>query len=201
MKKSYQQIWDLAFPYQDKRADLGHAATVLHYSQILLKLEKAKEAVVVPAAILHDVGWSRVPDQERINVFKRELTPQETFKIRRQHELAGVKIAKKILTTAKYKPELIPEILEIISQHDSRVGFISKDEGAVRDADKLWRYSRTGFWVDVKRRPQLTAGQWAEKLEARIVKPNFFYSENARKIARKELAKRRTEIKNPNCNI
>jgi len=40
---------------------------------------------------------------------------------------------------------LVPEILEIISHTDTRKGFISKNEGLVRDADKLWRTSQRGF--------------------------------------------------------
>ena len=56
----HKKIWELAFPYQDKRNDEGHAECVVSYAQKLLLAEKADSNVVIPAAILHDIGWSQL---------------------------------------------------------------------------------------------------------------------------------------------
>ena len=68
MKDIFNKIWELALPYQDKREDSGHAATSLQYAQKLVELENADEDVVIPAVILHDVGWSQLPEKRRMTL-------------------------------------------------------------------------------------------------------------------------------------
>ena len=65
MKEIFEKIWELALPYQDKRDDSGHAATSLKYALQLVELENGDEDVIIPAIILHDVGWSQLV-KERI---------------------------------------------------------------------------------------------------------------------------------------
>jgi HD superfamily phosphodiesterase len=192
MKAIFEKIWRLALPYQDKRNDKGHARIVLDFALKLVRMEKADENVVVPAAILHDIGWSQLPKKERLKVFVTKVNKETDFRIRRKHERLGVKLAKRILEKANYGPDLIGEILKIISRHDTRKSFVSANEGIVRDADKLWRYSRTGFGVDTKRAKGDSTGLY-KKLKQRIGLKEFFYSGAARKIARKELKKRKAE--------
>ena len=60
MEEIFQKIWDLAEEYQDKRDDEGHAKTVLEYAIKLLEILPANEKIVIPAAILHDIGWSQL---------------------------------------------------------------------------------------------------------------------------------------------
>jgi len=193
MKETFEKIWKLAFPYQDKRNDEGHAETVLHYSFELVKLENADENIVVPAAILHDIGWSQISKAESLKIFSSEINEEDRTKIQRKHEEAGVKLAKQILEKTNCNTEAIDEILEIISRHDTRKGFISKNEGIMRDADKLWRFSKRGFWADIKRRNNAPKEEY-DKMKAKIDSPSFFYSNSAKKIAREELENRRSEF-------
>ena len=67
MEKIFQRIWDLAFCYQDKRNDKGHAKIVTNYVIKLAEIEKADKNVVIPAAILHDIGWSKIPKKTALN--------------------------------------------------------------------------------------------------------------------------------------
>ena len=193
MKDVFEKIWKLALPYQDKRDDEGHAETVLHYSLELVKLENVDENIVIPAAILHDIGWSQISKEESLKIFSNKINEDDRIKIQREHEEAGVKLAKQILEKMNYNMEAINEILEIISQHDIRKGFISKDEGIMRDADKLWRFSKKGFWADIKRRNNTPKEEY-DKLKAKIDSPDFFYSDSAKKMAREELEERRSEF-------
>lgn len=194
MKKKFEKIWKLALTHQDKRRDEGHAETVLGYASKLIKIENAgNENVIIPAAILHDIGWSRLSKKERLSIFRDKLNKEDKGKIQRKHEKIGTKLAENILKKANYILDFINEILEIISQHDTRKGFIAENEGIVRDADKLWRFSKKGFWTDTKRY-KIIPERYYEKLKAEIDFPNFFYSKNAKNIARQELKKRKNEL-------
>lgn len=185
-KEIYQKIWDAALPYQDKRDDAGHAEIVTKFAEKLCVSEKMDDDIVVPAAILHDIGWSRLSDEERFIIFKKDATKEDMLYIRKRHQEEGVKLARKILNNANYPAELINHIIEIISQHDTRKGFLSKEDGIMRDADKLWRYSRAGLEADHRRRKEGFPAH-LEKLKIKIEAPGFFFSEMARKIALEEL--------------
>jgi putative nucleotidyltransferase with HDIG domain len=193
MKEIFKKIWELALPYQDKRDDEGHARTVLYYAFKLIKLENVDENIVIPAAILHDIGWSQLAKEKRLSIFGKKISKKDIIKIQKKHEKIGVKLAREILERVNYNPDLITEISEIISQHDTRKGFISKNEGIVRDADKLWRFSKKGFRADVKRFKVAPEHSY-KRLKTEINLPNFLYSGNSKNIARQELEKRKKEL-------
>ena len=63
----------------------------------------------------------------------------------------------------------------------------------MRDADKLWRFSKVGFWLDVKRH-KTTPQKLCAFQEPAIEAQNFFYSESAKRIAKEEIEKRKAEF-------
>jgi hypothetical protein len=152
MKKIFNQIWKLALPYQDKRDDTGHAEVTTKFAWKLVESEKGDEDVIIPAIMLHDIGYSQLTKERRLQVFDKNLSKEERLKVQMEHQNESVKLARIILGQVNYPPKLTEEILEIISQHDSREGFISKNEGLVRDADKLSRTSREGVAAGEARR-------------------------------------------------
>ena len=89
-----------------------------------------------------------------------------------------------------YPEDLTKEILEIISKHDTRKSFISINDGLVRDADKLWQFSKLGFKADMKR-SNYSFEQLKERLLRKIDEQNFFYSSQSKEIALNELNKRK----------
>lgn len=183
----------MALPYQDQRDDPGHAEVTLAYAQSLVTSEKIDEHIVIPAIILHDVGYSQLPKDRRLQVFDKSRTDEQRREVQIEHQDAGVRLAKEILEKLGYPARSISEILEIISQHDTRKGFISKNEGIVRDSDKLWRFSKKGFEAG-DRRNNTGREQRCKELEADIDKPDYFYSERAKQLAREELQARKTEL-------
>lgn len=187
MKPIYEQIWKLALPYQDKRDDKGHGKIVRDYVIKLLETEQGDEEIIIPAAILHDIGWSQMPKKERMSCFKKF-----DKNIRIKHQELGTKLAKKLLEKVNYNPKLIKEILEIIKGHDLRKGFLSQNDGIVRDADKLWRYSKIGFWTDY-RKISLSKKEQCGVLRRNIDDKGFFYLEKSKDIARKALSDRMEE--------
>ncbi len=141
MEEIFQRIWELALPYQDKRDDSGHTEIALDFANRLVKLENGNEAIVIPATILHDIGWSQLPRSKRLLIFNRNASDEEKKAVRVWHQDEGIELAREILAKVDYPKDLTEKILEIISGHDTRQGFISRDEGLVRDADKLYRFS------------------------------------------------------------
>ena len=57
MKHIFEKVWELALPYQDKRDDRGHAEVTFNYAKRLAKLEEGNKEIILPAIILHDIGW------------------------------------------------------------------------------------------------------------------------------------------------
>ena len=186
MKEIFNKIWELALPYQDKRDDVGHAETSLKYALNLVDLENGNEDVVIPAIILHDVGWSQLPEERRMTIFNPEAKEEDRREVQFEHQIESIKLAAKILRKVDYRPELTDEILDIISHHDTRKGFISKNEGIVRDADKLWRTSRQGFTVS-EARAKKREEQRFKRLEEGLNKEHYFYSETAKQMAKADL--------------
>jgi HD superfamily phosphodiesterase len=190
MKAVFNEIWKLALPYQDQRDDPGHAKITLKYAQELLFREKGNEDVIIPAIILHDIGWSQLIKGRRILVFAKSAREEDKLEVQLEHQNESVKLATNILQKVNYPEELTGEILEIISQHDTRKGFISNNDGLVRDADKLWRTSREGFAAAEARSISRNESQ-LKKLEDNMSKTDYFYSETARKIAFADLELRK----------
>lgn len=193
MKEIYQKIWTEALPYQDKRNDEGHAMIVTEYALELLRFEEADERIVLPAVILHDIGWSQVPKSEWMKLFTSGTDHSEILRLRLLHQAHSSKFAKQILTRVNYPIELVDSILDIISNHDTRLGHLSIEDDIVRDADKLWRFSKQGFWADVKRR-NINPDERYKRMEKHLSNPNYLTLSSAKEIARQELNIRKKEV-------
>lgn len=184
----YLPLWEAALPYQDKRNDKGHAFVVTAYARFVVARENCAATVVIPAAILHDIGWSAVSLEDRMSIFRFDTPKEQKMKARALHQAQGVLLAKELLEKVQYDTALIPEILEIISAHDTRKGFISKNEGAMRDADKLWRYDEYGFLSDYLNGTGAIIDH-IEDQDQHIDAEHFFCFESSRQMARELIAK------------
>jgi HD superfamily phosphodiesterase len=184
MKEVYAKIWELAKPHLDTRKNDIHTELATQYAFRLLKGEGGDEEIVVPAIILHDVGWKSVPEELHLKAFGPKATMPE---INRVHEVEGVKIAKEILERVRYDQDKIEEILEIIDGHDSRRKPISLNDMLVKEADKLWRYSREAFRIDRKRYEQ-TFEQHMDRLHSNLDK--WLLTNSGKQIAKEEIENR-----------
>lgn len=188
----YQRIWDLAEKYQDKRDDIGHAKTVLEYAIRLLTIVPADEKIVIPAAILHDTGWSQVKKDDWMKIFQDNVASRDKIVIRVKHEKEGAKLARVILKSVGYDQNPIERIVEIIDGHDTRGSYLSNEEGVVRDADRLSMFSRWGVEYDLRIR-NLTPEYYLKYLEDKLINRYKFFFEQSRQIAFKELSARKFE--------
>ncbi|NWG01630.1 MAG: HD domain-containing protein [Syntrophaceae bacterium] len=187
MKPTYKKIYELAKPFLRTRKNLIHTRIALRYALKLLKSEKGEEDVVIPAIILHDVGWKAIPKHLHLTAFGPNPSNP---KLARVHEREGAKMARILLNDLHYLPIKINEISHIIGGHDSRKRAISLSDRIVKDADKLWRYSRTGVKVETERFnvPRSIYLNFLEK----IIK-EWFLTKTGREIAKSEMASRRKE--------
>jgi len=189
MRAIFDEMWRRAKPYLNTRENDIHTEISIRFAAVLLQKEGGDEDVVMPAIILHDVGWIRIPEEEQHRGYGPEIQSPRVVK---KHELEGVQIAKGILEAVDHNKEKIAEILEIIEGHDSRKESDSINESIVKDADKLWRFSREGFTIDCDRF-NLKPAERAQKKDLDIDK--IFFTESAKQIARKEIKERLKESK------
>jgi len=189
MRVIFDEIWRHAKPYLNTRQNDIHTEISVRFAAELLEKEGGDEDVVMPAIILHDAGWIKIPEDEQRKGYGPEIQSPRVVK---RHELEGVEIAKGILEALDYNKEKIAEILEIIQGHDSGKESGSINESIVKDADKLWRFSREGFRIDCDRF-NLKPMERIKKKDLDI--DRIFFTESAKQIARKEIKKRLTESK------
>jgi len=186
----FTRIRKLVRPYLSTRHNDVHTTISTQFAYRLLSAEGGQERIVIPAILMHDIGWSKVPEVLQIKAFGPKATMPELM---HRHESEGVKIAAEILDELNYDAGETAQILQIIGGHDTRKKAISLDDQIVKDADKLWRYSRKGFQIDVER-----FGESYEQGLNRLHKnwPACFFTYTARKLAWQELRKREREAGN-----
>ncbi|MFO7985793.1 MAG: HD domain-containing protein [Desulfatiglandaceae bacterium] len=184
----YKRIWELAQPYLNTRKNDIHTAISTAFAFRLLEMEGGDEDIVIPAILLHDVGWKKVPENMQLKAFGPHATEPEWNRV---HEVEGGKIAGKILASIDYPKDETLEIQEIIVGHDSRKEAVSHNDMLVKDADKLWRYSQAAVGINGNRF-DLTLEQSVERLRRKL--DLWLLSESAKKIAHHEIQERMNEL-------
>ncbi len=132
------EIWNEAIPYQDRREDPGQAELVTYFALELLKHLPGERKIIVPSAILHDIGWYYGDAREWIRTVKSG-TNVETEELRRPHQNRGIMLAGRILERVRYDGKYNMEIADIIGDHDTRKLLANGNGKIVRDADLMWR--------------------------------------------------------------
>jgi HD superfamily phosphodiesterase len=136
-------MWDLAAPLLRVRNNDAHTLYAFGLASALLDAHpEADSAVVLPAIMLHDIGWSRVPPSEVLQAIAPGGGRPDLVLL---HEKEGARLAAEILAECSYDSARIPAILEIIDGHDSRKEALSIEDVIVKDADKTWRLSPHGI--------------------------------------------------------
>lgn len=172
-------IWDRAAAFLRVRDNDAHTLYAFGLARALLDSHpEADAAVVLPAIMLHDVGWSQVPPEDVLQAIAPGGGRPDLVLL---HEKEGARLAAGILTASGYDPGKVPAILDIIDGHDSRREALSIEDALVKDADKTWRLSPHGIdtvmdWFGLDR------GQ-ALRLCSQRVHGHLFTAE-ARSIAR-----------------
>lgn len=120
---------------------INHAKKVLNYAEELLRQEKADWHIVIPAAILHDVGIKIA--EQKYGLSAGHLQEKE-----------GPEVARKILLKMSFKKEDIEEICQIIAHHHSPGKIDTVNFKILYDADWLVNLKDE---VDIKNKVKLEA--------------------------------------------
>ncbi|MCB0503096.1 MAG: HD domain-containing protein [Bacteroidetes bacterium] len=145
MREKDIAIWKAAKPYLDVRNNDEHTLHVYTLGQQLIEQEpEANADIILPSILLHDTGWKMIPQDKVLQAFGPNRKYPE---LQRQHELESVKIATGILENLGYSSNDIQQINAIIDGHDTTAEQRSINDGIMKDADKLWRYTPHGICI------------------------------------------------------
>lgn len=137
-------IWELAKEYLKTRDNDAHCLYAYGIANALLsQIPEAEEHIVLPAILIHDIGWSTVDERENLEAIAPDRDGSRNHLVI-QHEKEGAKIARQILTQVGLPEAHIEEICAIIDGHDTRLEAISTNDAVVKDSDKIWRVSPHG---------------------------------------------------------
>jgi HD superfamily phosphodiesterase len=137
-------IWELAKEYLKTRDNDAHCLYAYGIANALLsQIPEAEEHIVLPAILIHDIGWSTVDERENLEAIAPDRDGSRNHLVI-QHEKEGAKIARQILTQVGMPEAHIDEICAIIDGHDTRLEAISINDAVVKDSDKIWRVSPHG---------------------------------------------------------
>jgi len=122
--------------------DVEHIEWMMEKVEEMCKHEEIDESILMPLAILHDVGYSELSDPITVNYYNKD--------VRRAHMDLGAKIAEKILKTVDYSKNKSKKIINYIKIHDNwafgEVDIYINDKilGSFKDLDYLWIYTKIG---------------------------------------------------------
>jgi HD superfamily phosphodiesterase len=137
-------IWQLAKDTLRTRDNDAHCLYAYGIAKALLsQIPEAQENIVLPAILIHDIGWSTVDERENLEAIAPDRDGSR-YHLVVQHEKEGAKIAREILTEVGLPAADIDEICNIIDGHDTRLQPISLNDSLVKDADKIWRVTPHG---------------------------------------------------------
>lgn len=136
-------IWLAAKPWLDVRSNDEH--TLISYRIALALLARHPDAdasVVLPAVLLHDVGWKMFPKEKLADA----VGPNAKYpELQREHEIEGARIARDILQRLAIPGIDTGRVIDIIDGHDTRKHALTLEDALMKDADKLWRFTAHGI--------------------------------------------------------
>lgn len=136
-------LWRDALPFLDVRNNDEHTVVAYGLARMLLaQMPEADESVVLPAILLHDVGWKRIDPDLLLLAIGRNPTRKDLV---HDHERHGVEIAREILERHRPEGVDIEAVLAIIDGHDTTGEARSLNDAVMKDADKGWRATPHGM--------------------------------------------------------
>jgi hypothetical protein len=183
MKETHYAVYIRARDYWNTRFNDIHVPLAYLHGRVLLLSHPAADAdVVIPAILLHDVGWKSIPEADQGLAYGPTV---EDESLRRLHEVEGARIATEILSAVNYDPRKREMIVHIIDGHDTRAEPLSEEDSLVKDADKIWRFTPVGV--------EYHHLQFHKPLEEYVVWlgqqiDRWFFTERGKQMARQALA-------------
>lgn len=111
MEQIYATIWEKALPYYERgrSMDIAHIQWIMRaVEEVCQSEQQLDQTILMPLAILHDVGYAEVPKNNPFNL-----------DIRKSHMQTGARIAGTILETVGYEIPKRERICGLIAVHDN----------------------------------------------------------------------------------
>lgn len=164
-------IWNLAAQFLTTRDNDAHSLYAYGIARALLsQIPAANEAIVLPAILLHDTGWSTVDERENLEAIAPDRDGSREHLVIK-HEKEGARIAREILGQAGIPDADIEQIVAIIDGHDTRRTALNINDSIVKDSDKVWRVTAHGrrvvmdwFGLDASQALRLCAARAYDEL-------------------------------------
>ncbi len=188
MKKIYIEMFQKATPFLKKGKNkdfVKHTKWVIKSIEMLLKKEKGDEDILMTAAVLHDIGWAKVPLS--LQKIRKGSKAKKALEL---HIKYCPSIARDILNSLNHDKLKIKKIIDVMVAHKFR-NPRDLNKRLLIDADNLSDIFKEPFYEDVKQYKTTPQQNYNCRKE------NKFYTETARAIFDKELEKRRKEINIP----
>ncbi|MGO9024495.1 MAG: HD domain-containing protein [Beijerinckiaceae bacterium] len=136
-------IWLAAKPWLDVRLNDEHTLISYSLAKALLRVHpEAEERVLLPAILLHDIGWKMFPEE----LLAQAVGPAPKYpELQRAHEIESARIARIELQRLAISGVDIDRVIAIIDGHDTRPQPQSLEDALMKDADKLWRFTTHGI--------------------------------------------------------
>lgn len=186
-EEKYQKIWELALPYLKKgimKDFVIHTNYVVKSMEMIIAGEGGDKDILIPSAILHDVGWSKVDPSLQTNV---DLEQKRIAQ--RQHLVLAKDIIEEILSKVRYEKVDINRVIAIVEAHKFQDPG-EKEKQMLIDADNLSDTFIESFKADV-----VTYKSTPEQVfEYRT--QNQYYSKTAKEIAAKNMVELAKLVKN-----
>jgi len=147
---TFDALWQTCKPYLEKgrTIDLIHTRISTDLAWRLLREgAKGDEDIIIPAIMLHDIGYSQIDDKDvyKKTTFPDKANSQYDVHVKELHLTEGAKFAEVILKELNYPGHLIPLIAEIVRTHEDLQGNKPDQSNTnrviVSDADKLYRFT------------------------------------------------------------
>jgi len=181
MSREINKIWRLATPYLKKgvrKNFIIHTLAVVRAVKLILNKEKVDSEILLPAAILHDVGWSKVP-----KYLQKSNNKKEQIIALKLHLKYSPAIIKKILVKLHYNKDNIKKVIDIVASHKFK-NPKNINKRILIDADNLSEAFKKSFENDLKFYLQTRQQLYNYR------KKNKFYTKTAKDIFIKEINNR-----------
>ena len=132
------------FLVRGRPGDLEHTLRVVGIGKYMLEEENTDRGMIVPALLLHDIGWSQVDYQRFLNL------PIEEHKNSRElllHQELGAELVRPILQKLDFPGEKARRISGYVAVHDQPAKVLQLDDKEAvicMEADLLDRFDLQG---------------------------------------------------------
>ncbi|MBN1618308.1 HD domain-containing protein [Candidatus Dojkabacteria bacterium] len=186
MDTKYENVWNVVTA---KLKGVGKKDYVLHSKLVTLAMEEiiagegGNKDVLIPAAMLHDIGWVNVPEKYQADVKGEDKEIAEKLHLEKAPE-----IIKEVLEELGYSKELINSIIRVVINHKSKEPNGDTEIACMVDADNLSDTYKEGFYSNVVSYglSPTTVFEYRSK--------NKFFTDTARSIFEGHLKDRKAEI-------